>query len=1101
MASKNTIDLAILVSSKSGFKEISNKLSKTSRDIIKTTPDSLEVTFPVQLGRPTKSNQYRLSVFLINPGQLSAAIATKKLIDTRLPQYIFLLGKAAGVPDRNIELGDILVPRQIIAYQTSRLKVESKSQNDVYLTDLGLIQSAQSLKMGVGKRTKNIKGRVPKIYVDPMASVDGVIGFRPELENILRSWPNLTGIEMEASGVAATIQGIPGYEPHLLVIRAVTDLMDEKKVPGEWMSIAIKNAVNFLFELLNQALVPPIALLNSIQLAANSAYVDAVKDPLEESSTRTKSRNEKENKGNPSVQRKGSLRISTVLLENEAFTFQIPSYDSDKNGEEDYLDIEQDVEAFASLICARSTLPPLSVGLFGEWGSGKSFFMRKLRSRVEDLSFEARNAHKLQKDIAYYKRVVQIEFNAWHYAEGNLWASLIEHILENLHIKGVQPDIIKNIQNKLLSELVGQKLDEEQAKKDVAEAQNEIKRLEEELKEKRAEYEKVSEKLDTLEAKDVLKAVFESSDIQTQFSDVKQNFKDLGFSNLNNNGKDFLSALDELRQIIRRGNTILVPFVNSPQRTKWIVRFLILIALAPLAGLVVGWAMQKIGNQWVSQYSAWITAIAGWISVITETIRTSAKWVSDRITPIERLKQSINNEVVVQQNLINEKIAELEKRRSTLEQGKESALRRLDDVRRNKEITEDELKQATPSRLLAKFIEKRVESNDYRKHLGVLALVRDDFERLSYFIEHENQECENFETLDQELADADNRINRIVLYIDDLDRCSTEKVVQVLEAVHLLLAFPLFVVVVAVDARWVSGALYEQYKNMLKPKQILNNGLGKENSIIGATALDYLEKIFQIPFWLSPMNLAARKAMIDGLVKVNTVEEIKDNSAKLGDLDSSELRDLDTKTLTELNNVLDQDKEATTQPQDNVEQPPIKPKLPLPGTDLNPSALTISLAEQDFINQLSPLLGRSPRALKRFINVYRLIKSSVPEEVQSRFLSKANGEFRVAMFLLAIVTHTPEFSQEFLEALHKFKQEKPKTNRLKAADWNILFGAVDKTTLTSEQNQLVNWIRTKDAKPIRDVNLKRLIWWARRACRFSFLLEPAVAEWLTIENL
>jgi hypothetical protein len=38
-----------------------------------------------------------------------------------------------------------------------------------------------------------------------------------------------------------------------------------------------------------------------------------------------------------------------------------------------------------------------------------------------------------------------------------------------------------------------------------------------------------------------------------------------------------------------------------------------------------------------------------------------------------------------------------------------------------------------------------------------------------------------------------------VLYIDDLDRCPPRRVVEVLTAMQLLLALPLFVVVVAVD--------------------------------------------------------------------------------------------------------------------------------------------------------------------------------------------------------------------------------------------------------------------------------------------------------------
>jgi hypothetical protein len=55
-------------------------------------------------------------------------------------------------------------------------------------------------------------------------------------------------------------------------------------------------------------------------------------------------------------------------------------------------------------------------------------------------------------------------------------------------------------------------------------------------------------------------------------------------------------------------------------------------------------------------------------------------------------------------------------------------------------------------------------------------------------------------------------IDRIILYIDDLDRCKPEDVVRVLQRVHMLLAFELFVVVVAVVARWVEEALTQSYK-------------------------------------------------------------------------------------------------------------------------------------------------------------------------------------------------------------------------------------------------------------------------------------------------
>jgi hypothetical protein len=82
--------------------------------------------------------------------------------------------------------------------------------------------------------------------------------------------------------------------------------------------------------------------------------------------------------------------------------------------------------------------------------------------------------------------------------------------------------------------------------------------------------------------------------------------------------------------------------------------------------------------------------------------------------------------------------------------------------------------------------------------------------------------------------------DRIILYIDDLDRCPPHKVVDVLQAVHLLLTFPLFIVVVAVDVRWVSRSLETHYEKLI-------------GSAEGATAVDYLEKIFQVPYWVRRM--------------------------------------------------------------------------------------------------------------------------------------------------------------------------------------------------------------------------------------------------------
>ena len=103
----------------------------------------------------------------------------------------------------------------------------------------------------------------------------------------------------------------------------------------------------------------------------------------------------------------------------------------------------------------------------------------------------------------------------------------------------------------------------------------------------------------------------------------------------------------------------------------------------------------------------------------------------------------------------------------------------------------------SPSTLLRYFLFESEETRTYEQYLGIVSRVRRAFETLDELM-HEKTRGDPY------------LIDRIVLYIDDLDRCRDEQVVQVLEAVHLLLAFDLFVVVVGVDVRWLEGSLLQE---------------------------------------------------------------------------------------------------------------------------------------------------------------------------------------------------------------------------------------------------------------------------------------------------
>ncbi len=118
-------------------------------------------------------------------------------------------------------------------------------------------------------------------------------------------------------------------------------------------------------------------------------------------------------------------------------------------------------------------------------------------------------------------------------------------------------------------------------------------------------------------------------------------------------------------------------------------------------------------------------------------------------------------------------------------------------------------------------------------------VIRDDLERLA-----------RLSKIDGGLPGID----RIVIFIDDLDRCPAAEVVRVLEAVNLLFGFELFVVVVAVDSRWLLRSLDRTFSEAFDAKD-------------GAapTPQHYLEKIIQIPFWLQPMQADGYERLVTSL--------------------------------------------------------------------------------------------------------------------------------------------------------------------------------------------------------------------------------------------
>jgi hypothetical protein len=80
--------------------------------------------------------------------------------------------------------------------------------------------------------------------------------------------------------------------------------------------------------------------------------------------------------------------------------------------------------------------------------------MEALRQRIHKITADAQQSGEPQGKISIYKYIAQIEFNAWHYVEGELWASLVEHIFRNLKTRqGDEPTLLQQRQQVVIEKL------------------------------------------------------------------------------------------------------------------------------------------------------------------------------------------------------------------------------------------------------------------------------------------------------------------------------------------------------------------------------------------------------------------------------------------------------------------------------------------------------------------------------------------------------------------------------------------------------------------------------------------------------------------------
>ncbi|WP_280448991.1 P-loop NTPase fold protein [Nocardia brasiliensis] len=706
------------------------------------------------------------------------------------------------------------------------------------------------------------------------------------------------------------------------------------------------------------------------------------------------------------------------------------------------------VSMLATVIADRTTPLPLSIGVFGEWGSGKSTFMAMLRERIRLLA---------GSDATYCAHIAQIGFNAWHYADTNLWASLGDEIFRQL----AGPDIDPKEQAKQIRREIAEHLDQRdqltlatrQATATAARLQAEVDRA-------------VAERRAT--AGDLLRALRHSPAFQSRVEDL---WRQLGVTDQSEQAKLFaaeldgtLSEADGLRRASadRRGRAALavavVLLVVSAAAAVAVptVRDLIMPALAlftVLAGVGLGYLKRARDG------------LRG-LRTITEEVRTHLNHATE---------ESAHAELA----------GTLDELRAA-EAAQRIAQAQLDDVVAHVGELGRELTQLEPGRRLYSFLAERAQGDSYSGSLGLVSTIRKDLAQLVELMD-------DWRAHPEEWAGSQRPADRIVLYIDDLDRCRPDQVVEVLQAVHLLLAFKLFVVVVGVDPTWLLRSLRSRYAELLR------DDIAEGATDVWHTPADYLEKILNIPLVLPAMSDGSLGRLLRSIADPPATEAADGR------------RETSARATDPGNHAAPSSRSAISGGVITIEAgSEVAAQESLISTVSAPTP--IGEAELALLACLDTLIT-TPREAKRIFNLYRMIRATRDLSDASRFLGSSGqpGEYQAVVVLLGLLTAHAHVLGGVLDARPDPRNEVWGGLARRAADSSWRQFLEDLEPCWSEpswrnrvvglfpESHLPHWIRLHQGMTVlaATVDLPDLVTlqdWLPRVRRFSYTLVTA-APW------
>ena len=691
------------------------------------------------------------------------------------------------------------------------------------------------------------------------------------------------------------------------------------------------------------------------------------------------------------------------------FRTRAQSARNDTASGEDLLDLRGELHAIADMVMLRETKPPLVVGVLGGWGAGKSFAMHLMQERMQEIRSLPLTPEQCWGDQAspYAGHVYQICFDAWTFAKSELWASLMSTIFHELNRQitiehrldkdcGIPPLTggdrwreVTRMDPRSADVFLETKLGQEALKtspspqpdalwtrleklKDVE--MKALKGAEDELaaatRERATQYEALVEQVDGEIEAEARWAAWKplTLELKVLAGQLYEPFKKQLEKYIAGQGRPN-EVPPRLEDILGKASI----FARMKRARPWelipIAVFMALTAAAP--------SLLRLTAQY--HLSADVLALASGAMGILRVMANYNRWATDQYeryehqVTIERTTQAANRDARIEKHLAEQKATPTATSIPKLDEKIETLKTKVAQHRERVGFTAGYVS-------LGDFLKSRISEDVYEKPLGIMQRVQRDLLDLSDTLMM--RDSDPYAAKKQEFFPRGTP--RVVLFIDDLDRCPPETVVQVLEAAQLLVKTDLFVVVIAMDVRYVTRALEEKYRGIL-----VRRG--------DPSGLDYIEKIVQIPYSVRPLDADAVKSYMQAQMHV----------AKAADEEPEGM--------------------------DHAAGPAGAPAAQgrrdggggaSPGAALPDSVLSFDRDEFELLQTACEHVSLSPRAMKRLANVYKLLK--IIWYRSSRHPEPENDVKAVVVLLLALAYRHPDILRRPFDRLEREVEEASK---------------------------------------------------------------------------